>query len=226
MTTSIPTKGEILYRTLQTRLINYTNNLLANSLLKSGPDVLSFYMSEWNKFRISSTHISNRMNYLNRHFVQRLQDDKTKSEYDTTIGAYSAKVYSYVIWKKHFLDETWDSLLSGAWKAAVVTDTSVSPNFNDALSLYSALQSLDEVMEKEVYTLSRAAERFIQSLISTAERGFGYTSVMAESISSYIDKVNLSFQEFNFKPNKKRSDRKAARNRSSCGRNTAWCFVG
>ncbi|KAI9739145.1 MAG: hypothetical protein M1834_007358 [Cirrosporium novae-zelandiae] len=74
--------GEELYKNLILYLKQHLEQVREKSQHHFDEGLLSFYISEWNRYTTAATYINHLFRYLNRHWVKREMDEGKKSTYD------------------------------------------------------------------------------------------------------------------------------------------------
>ncbi|KAJ2854532.1 ubiquitin ligase (cullin) of SCF, partial [Coemansia asiatica] len=99
--------GKHLYDLLKQNVTGYMNSVAERSQAYTGDDLLSFYNQEWTKYGDSAKITHNIFAYLNRHWIQREQDEGN--------NVCDVSTLMYQLWRDQFFMSIRSTLLDSVF---------------------------------------------------------------------------------------------------------------
>ncbi|KAJ1902069.1 ubiquitin ligase (cullin) of SCF [Kickxella alabastrina] len=101
------TSGRELYERLKVSIGVYMSQVVENSRLHTGDGLLTFYNEQWTKFGDSAKLIHNNFSYLNRHWINREQEDGN--------NVCDVSTLMFQLWRDQFFMQVRNTLLDSVF---------------------------------------------------------------------------------------------------------------
>lgn len=199
--------GLDLYNHLKLFFQNYVENVYQKGRDLSGEDILNFYTTQWDSYRLSSKVVGGIFSYLNRHWIKRELDEGNED-------IYEIYVLAIVTWKEHLFVHMRDNvtgavlkliererngekistkLISGVIQCCVELGVNENGSTASGPTTSSSLTHVDRLPKLRVYR-----DYFEKRFIADTENYFAKEAaefIAANPVTEYMKKVEIRLKE-------------------------------